>query len=45
MAYEYEADEWAAAVNGMTEMERAVATENRYAYLGVIGDCEDARYE
>lgn len=40
-AYAWESDEWGAAVQSMTEMERAVATGDRYAHLGVIGDRRD----
>lgn len=43
MAYEYEADEWRRAVNGMSEMERASDTHRTAP--GVIGDRADARDE
>lgn len=43
MAYEWENDVWAAEVASMSEMERAIATEDRHAHLGVIGDRNDDR--
>lgn len=39
-----EADEWRAAVNDMTEMERAHPRPEWYE-LGLCGDREDARHE
>lgn len=40
-SYGWETDEWWRAVNDMSEMQRAVATEDPHAHLGVIGDRSD----
>ena len=40
-AYAWESDVWTAEVACMSEMDRAQATEDQHAWLGVIGDRND----
>lgn len=42
-AHAWESDVWAAEVASMTEMDRAIATEDPHAHLGVYGDRNDDR--
>jgi hypothetical protein len=45
MAYEYERDEYRAAVAALTETDRAATNHSVRASVGMCGDKEDAKYE
>ncbi|AOT25798.1 hypothetical protein SEA_TORTELLINI_53 [Mycobacterium phage Tortellini] len=45
MRYEYDTEEWAAAMYGMSEVERASVTPTHTRPAGMLGDRDDARDE